>query len=162
MEIALAAWARGVVEPTHKELIECLGAVALVATVKGPDGMRAALLTWHRQLGHLAFKRVLALARSGASGMVIMDVPAVVPSLDACAACVAAKAVHLPHKEGHGCVSEYLERVHIDIVSPMPTKSVGGREYAYVVVDDYTYTSCTGASSASSSEHRWGQRWVQD
>ena len=43
-------------------------------------------------------------------------------------------------------MSKYLERVHIDIVSPMPMKSVGGREYAYVVVDDYTYTSCTGAS----------------
>jgi len=81
MEIALAAWARGVAEPTHKELIERLGAVALVATVKGPDGMRATLLTWHRRLGHLAFKRVLALAQSGVSGMVIMDVPAVVHAL---------------------------------------------------------------------------------
>jgi len=55
-----------------------------------------------------------------------------------CAACIAAKTVHLPHKEGHDRASEYLERVHIDIVGPMPTKPVGGGEYAYTVVDDYT------------------------
>jgi len=35
-------------------------------------------------------------------------------------------------------VSEYLERVAIDIASPMPVKSVSGREYLYLVVDDYT------------------------
>jgi len=48
------------------------------------------------------------------------------------------KSVHLPHKEGRGRASEYLGRVHIDIVGPMPVKSVGGREYVYVIVDDYT------------------------
>jgi len=153
-EVALAAWARGVAGPTHEELIERLGAVALVATAKGPDGMRVTLWTWHRRLGHPAFKMVLALAQSGASGMVITDVPAVVPSLDACAACVAAKAIHLPHKEGRSRASEYLERVHIDIVSPMPTKSVGGREYAYYVVDDYTRAVHTKPLQLKSSRLR--------
>jgi len=37
---ALAAWASVVAEPTHEELIECLGTVALVATAVGADGMR--------------------------------------------------------------------------------------------------------------------------
>lgn len=81
-----------------------------------------------------SFKTVVESARSGASGMVIADVPAKVPGLDACAACVARKSVHLPHKEGRGRPSEYLERVHIDIAGPMPIASVGGREYVYVVV----------------------------
>ena len=31
-----------------------------------------------------------------------------------------------------------LEKVHIDIIGPMPAKSVGGREYAYTVVEGYT------------------------
>jgi len=52
----------------------------------------------------------------------------------------AAKAVHLPHRQGHAHASEYPERVHIDLVCSMPTKSVGRREYAYAVVDDAAYT----------------------
>lgn len=55
----------------------------------------------HRCLGHLSFKTVVALAESGANGMVITDLPEKTPGLDACAACVAAKAVDFPQKEGH-------------------------------------------------------------
>ena len=47
----------------------------------------AGLLIWHRRLGHPSFKAVVGLARSGVSGVVITDVPASVPGLDACAAC---------------------------------------------------------------------------
>ena len=47
--------------------------------------------------------------------MVITHVPAKIPGLDACVACVVGKSVHLPHKEGGGRASEYLERVHIDM-----------------------------------------------
>jgi hypothetical protein len=35
-------------------------------------------------------------------------------------------------------VKGYLDRVHVDLVSPMPVKSVGGWEYKYVAVDDYS------------------------
>ena len=72
------------------------------------------------------------------SGTVITDVPAKVPGLNVCAACVARKSVHLPHKEGRGRASEYLERVHIHIASPMPIASAGSREYVYVVMDGHT------------------------
>jgi len=70
--------------------------------------------------------------------MQITDLPMKIPGLDACAACVAAKSVHLPHKEGRSRASEYLERMYIDTAGPMPVKSAGGREYLYLVVDDYT------------------------
>ena len=33
-------------DPTHEELLERLGKVAMVATAKGADGMRATLMTW--------------------------------------------------------------------------------------------------------------------
>ena len=46
--------------------------------------------------------------------------------------------MHLPHKEGRGRASEYLEQVHVDIAGPMPIASVGGHDYLYVVVDDFT------------------------
>jgi len=35
-------------------------------------------------------------------------------------------------------IQRILEKVHIDIIGPMPAKSVGGREYAYTVVEGYT------------------------
>ena len=84
------------------------------------------------------FKMVMVLACNGVSGIVITDLPAKLPGLDGCAACVAAKLVHLLHKEGHGQASGYLDRVHVDLVSPIPAKSVGGQEYEYVTMDDYS------------------------
>jgi hypothetical protein len=65
-------------------------------------------MTWHRRLGHPTFKTVVELAQKGVSGMVIMDLPAKIPSLDARAACVVAKSVHLPHKKGHERANEHL------------------------------------------------------
>lgn len=50
---------------------------------------------------------------------------------------VAAKAVHLPHREGRECTEEYLGRVHIDIAGPMQVQSAGGKSYEYVAVDDF-------------------------
>jgi hypothetical protein len=77
------------------------------------------------------------LAQKDVSGMVITDLPAKIPGLDACAACVAAKSVHLPHKEGE-LANLHLGRAHIDVVGPMEVQSAGGRAYEYIVVDDHT------------------------
>ena len=56
-------------------------------------------MTWHCQLGHSSFKTVVALAKSGAEGMEITDLPRKIHGLDARAAsratCVAAKATRL-------------------------------------------------------------------
>jgi len=136
---ALATWTMEVsgTGPTHDELVERLGSVAMVASARGAEGGKATLLTWHRRLGHSSFKTVVASAK-GVTGMEITDLPTKVPGLDACAACVAAKSVHLPHKEGRSRAGEFLERVHIDIAGPMPVKSAGGKSYLYIVVDDYT------------------------
>jgi hypothetical protein len=57
-------------EPTHEERLET---VAMVATARGAEGTKAALLTWHRRLGHPSFKTVVALSESGANGMGITD-----------------------------------------------------------------------------------------
>ena len=135
---ALAAWTNEHREPTYPELAQRLQKVAMTTTARGGNGREATLMTWHRRLGHPLFKTVVALARSGASGIVISNIPAKIPGLDACAVCVVAKSVHLLHKEGRKWASRYLGRVHIDIAGPMPVKSVGGWEYVYVVVDDYT------------------------
>lgn len=94
--------------------MESLGEVAVVATAEGADSTMATLATRHRYLGHLEFKTVL------------MDV------LHAFQ-----RNQFLPRREGCRQTSKYLERVHIDIVGPMPVKSAGGGEYKYVTMDDY-------------------------
>jgi transposase InsO family protein len=134
----LAAWVDGGADPTYKELGQHLDQVAFAAMAKGGNGTEATLMTWHRQLGHPAFKTVVELAQKGASGMVITDLPARIPSLDTCAACVVAKSVHLPHKEGRERATEYLGRVHIDVAGPMEVQSARGKVYEYVVVDNHT------------------------
>jgi len=93
-------------------------------------------MTWHGHLGHPAFKTVIALAENGADSMVITDLPAKIPRLDACVACVAAKSAHLPHKEGRERADKKLQHVHIDMAGPISVKSAGGNECDYVVLDD--------------------------
>ena len=105
----LVAWMDDHREPTYPELVECLLKVTMTVMARGGNRMEATLMTWHRWLGHPLFKTVVALARSSVSGIVISDIPAKIPGLDACAACVAAKLVHLPHKEGRKQASKYLE-----------------------------------------------------
>ena len=136
----LAGWTTdsGEGKSTYPELMEHLGKVAMTATARGGSGPKASLLTWHRRLGHLSFKTIVEFAPGGASGVEIIDLPVRIPGLDAGSACVAAKMVHLPHKEGRGRATEYLERVHVDIAGPMHVPSAGGRLYLYVAVDDCT------------------------
>jgi len=141
----LAGWTTnsGEGKSTYQELLGHLGKVAMTATARGGSGPKALLWTWHHRLGHLLFKTIVELAQEGASGLEITDVPARIPGLDACFTCVAAKMVHLPHKEGRSRVTEYLKQVYIDIAGPMHILSAGGRLYLYVAVDDYTHAIYT-------------------
>ena len=52
--------------------------------------------------------------------------------------------IHLPHKEGRGWATEYLEWVYLDIGGRMSVAPAGRREYVYVVTDDYTRAVYTG------------------
>jgi len=108
----LAGWMTdsGEGKSTYQELLGRLGKAAMTATVRGGSGLKASLLTWHCWLGHLSFKTIVELAQEGASGLEITDIPVRIPGLDACSACVAAKMVHLPHKEGPLWIVGPIER----------------------------------------------------
>ena len=135
----LAAWAMEATEDLLAgQLIQRLKDTALNTTARGGDRVKASLMTWHHWLGHPSFKTVVQLAQGGGSGMIITDTPAVVPALDACAACVASKSVHLPHKTSRTCATEYLEQVHVNIAGLMPVPSGGRRHYLYVTINDCT------------------------
>ena len=95
-------------------------------------------MTWWRCLSHCFFKTAVDSARGNVSSIGITDLPAGISDLDTCAACVAAKMVSLPHKVCRTRATEYLERVHVDIVGLMPILSAGGWEYLYILVDDCT------------------------
>src|SRR5258706_9614513 len=94
--------------------------------------------------------------------MVITDLPVKILGLDMCAACVAKKSVHLSQR--HGQAGKYPERVHIKAAGPMPVTLAGGREYVYVVVDDYTEAVYTRplrlklGQSKGSKHSGWQQR----
>jgi len=96
-------------------------------------------MTWHRPLGHPAFKTVIALGEGMADSTVIIGLPGKIPGLAACTTCVAAKSAHLLHKEGCERVDKQSQRVQIDMAGPMPVKSARGNECEYVVMDDYSW-----------------------
>jgi len=131
-----AAWTTEGEDPTQEESMERLGKVAMLATAKGADQHKGDAGDLAPTVG--SFRAVVVLAEIGADGMVITDLPKKIPGRDACAACVGAKSVHFPHKEGRNCAGVHLDRVHIDVAGPMPTKSAGGMEYEYIVVYDYS------------------------
>ena len=120
----------------------------------GGDSIRMALLNWHRRLGQ-SFKTVVALTESGATSMVITDLPEKIPGVDVCAACAAAKEIHFPHKEGYSCAGEYLGRVHIDIARPMKV-NLGSTSTSPRTT---TLMECTHAHYGSSRKRRKPSRY---
>ena len=97
---------------TEAALVNHLEHVGMSATARGGNRREATLLTWHHWLGHCSFKSVVNLVCSRVSNIIVTDLPAVTPSLDARTACVAVKLVHLPHKTGrnaqHSSSSAYM------------------------------------------------------
>jgi hypothetical protein len=125
-------------ELTHQDIVGHLNSFAMAATVRGGKGSVATLMTWHHQLGHLSFKTVIELAKSGMSRMVISDIPVKILGLNVYVACVVGKLIHLLHKEGCRWASEYLEHMHMDIAGSMPVASLGGQAYLFIIIDDYS------------------------
>ncbi|SRR5258706_3155802 len=134
----IAAWMGDgwCVEPTHQEIVEHLNVIVIAATARGGMGSEASLMTWHCQLGHLSFKMVVELARSGVSRMVIMEIPLKIPGLDACVACMAGRLVH-------SC-----SWCHITIFSPFSSKESWGCELGMTPRDK---TGCGGCGPGGGS-----------
>lgn len=53
--------------------------------------------------------------------------------------CQLGKQTQSPHKKiNYINTSQALELIHIDLMDPMRTKSIGGKKYIIVVVDDFS------------------------
>jgi len=91
---------------------------------------------WHQQLGHLNFTDMFKIANKE----VVKDLPKIKDT---------GKGVYSPrqlgkqtraaHKKTSGILtSRHLELLHMDLMGPTRTFSLGGKKYILVIVDDYS------------------------
>nr|GEU47982.1 hypothetical protein [Tanacetum cinerariifolium] len=91
---------------------------------------------WHRRLSHLNFGAINYLARQG----LVRGLPKLKFEKDhlfsACAMGKSKKKSHKPKSED--TYQEKLYLLHMDLCGPMHVKSVNGKKYILVIVDDYS------------------------
>src|ERR1043165_3084374 len=79
---------------------------------------------WHQKLGHLHLRGMKRLHID--DGRV-------------CGECQVGKQTRVSHSMSrHLTTSKVLELLHMDLMGPMQVESLGGKRYAYVVVDDFS------------------------
>ncbi|CAL2248998.1 unnamed protein product [Prunus armeniaca] len=93
-------------------------------------------ILWHQRLGHVNFRDLHKLSkRELVSGL---------PKLEkfdehVCEGCQLGKQVRVSHKKvKHIQTNVILELVHMDLVGPIQTVSLGGKKYILVMVDDFS------------------------
>jgi hypothetical protein len=90
----------------------------------------------HRRLGHLNFTDMLKIA----SKDIVKDLPKMEKTgKGICGSCQLRKQTQAAHKKTLGIqTSINLELLHMDLMGPTRTASLGGRRYIMVIVDDFS------------------------
>ncbi|KAK2363076.1 hypothetical protein QL285_088090 [Trifolium repens] len=91
---------------------------------------------WHQRLGHLNLKGMKKIVSKEA----IRGLPKLkIVEGSICGECQVGKQVHMSHPMlQHQVTSRVLELLHMDLMGPMQVESIGGKRYAFVVVDDFS------------------------
>jgi hypothetical protein len=91
---------------------------------------------WHQRLGHLNFTNMFKIA----SKEVVKDLPKMKDTWKGvCGPCQLGKQTCTAHKKTSGILtSRNLELLHMDLMGPTRTSSLGGKKYILVIVDDYS------------------------
>nr|GEZ51770.1 retrovirus-related Pol polyprotein from transposon TNT 1-94 [Tanacetum cinerariifolium] len=91
---------------------------------------------WHRRLSHLNFGAINHLARQG----LVRGLPKLKFEKDhICAACAMGKSTKKTHKPKFKDTNqEKLYLLHMDLCGPMRVKSINGKKYILIIVDDYS------------------------
>jgi len=91
---------------------------------------------WHQRLGHLNFSDMLKIAGKGiVEGLTKMEKT----EKGVCGACQLGKQTRAAHKKILGIhTSRNLELMHMDLMGPTRTASLGGKRYILVIVDDFS------------------------
>ena len=91
---------------------------------------------WHHRLGHLNYHDLMKVANKE----VIKGIPSLgKPSNPIYGTCQKGKQNRSTHKRVDKILtSKPLELLHMDLMKPMRTKSLGGNKYILLMVDDYS------------------------
>ncbi|WJX28775.1 hypothetical protein P8452_17454 [Trifolium repens] len=91
---------------------------------------------WHQKLGHLNLKGM----KKAMSAKAIRGLPRLkIIEGNVCGECQIGKQIRMSHPMlEHQTTSKVLELLHMDLMGPMQVESLGGKRYAFVVVDDYS------------------------
>jgi hypothetical protein len=91
---------------------------------------------WHRRLGHLNFSDMLKIA----GREIFKDLPKMEKTGKGIyGSCQLGKQTRAAHKKTSGIhTSKNLELLHMDLMGPTRTASLGGKRYILVIVDDFS------------------------
>ncbi len=91
---------------------------------------------WHRRLGHASMHIISKLVKSD----LVRGLPKMKFEKDkVCDACMKGKQTKVSFKSKN-CISTSrpLQLLHMDLFGPIRTRSLGGKQYCFVIVDDYS------------------------
>jgi hypothetical protein len=99
------------------------------------------LCKWHRRLGHLSFDLLCRLSGLG----LLRGLPLLKFESDlVCAPCRHGKMIAASYSLINTVMTEHPgQLLHMDIVSPSRVRSIGGKWYILVIIDDYSCYSWT-------------------
>ena len=91
---------------------------------------------WHQRLGHMNSIDLSKLAKKD----LVRGLPSLrKTSTHVCGTCQKGKQIRSPHKKSqYSASSRILELIHMDLMGPMRTESIGGKKYILVMVDDFS------------------------
>ncbi len=91
---------------------------------------------WHKRAGHVSMKTISKISQLD----LVRGLPKIKFDKDkVCEACVRGKQVKSSfHLKDFISTKKPLELLHIDLFGPVNTTSLGGKQYGFVIVDDYS------------------------
>ena len=91
---------------------------------------------WHQRMGHVSYKHLSIVSKHES----ILGIPKLSKvSNVVCRPCQLGKQTKAKHPGTQTfATSRPLELLHLDLIGPTRTKSLGGKRYIMVVVDDFT------------------------
>ncbi|KAM5546528.1 hypothetical protein ABKV19_002354, partial [Rosa sericea] len=91
---------------------------------------------WHRKMGHVNYQDLLKLS----SKQCVRGLPNLKGKTDKmCGDCKVGKQTKAPHRVVNSATTtKVLELLHMDLMGPAQSESIGGKSYILVVVDDFS------------------------
>ncbi|XP_062009055.1 uncharacterized protein LOC133725706 [Rosa rugosa] len=91
---------------------------------------------WHRKMGHVNYQDLLKLS----SKQCVRGLPNLKGKTDKmCGDCKVGKQTKAPHRViNSATTTQVLELLHMDLMGPTQSESLGGKSYILVVVDDFS------------------------